>query len=173
MIFGFAEYSQKKLIGHGQSGCSFQVKTRFLQEPLREAISEALSMSQQPFTPNDVEFFYPDGILPARIPNTQTSKTLEAEEDESSLNQYRKWTFDEQSLEEQWTWAYADHGSENIIGFEESIRYVLALLSQHGPFIGIVGFSMGAALAAIVASLLEQDRVVKNTHFNVSVSFMM
>jgi pimeloyl-ACP methyl ester carboxylesterase len=127
-------------------------------------------VNNQLFDPSSIEFFYPNGILPAQIPNTHNPIILEAQEDDKNLNQYRQCILDEHPANDLRTWAYGDHGSENIVGFDESIRYVLELLNEHGPFIGIIGFSMGAALAAITASLLEPDRRVKNSHFKVSVS---
>ncbi|KAJ5726220.1 uncharacterized protein N7483_007577 [Penicillium malachiteum] len=144
------------LHGHGQSGRTFQIKTRFLLKPLREAISGALSgVNDQLLPPGNIEFFYPDGTLPAQIPETHEHIISESEPKE-----------DDEILD-QWTWAYGDHRGEKIIGFEESIQYVLDLLHKHGPFIGIIGFSTGAALAAITASLLEQDRRVRNSCFEV------
>ena len=45
------------------------------------------------------------------------------------------------------------------IGFEEGLAQVAGILKDEGPFDGVVGFSQGAALAAMLASLLEEERV--------------
>lgn len=43
-------------------------------------------------------------------------------------------------------------------GLDASLAYIASLLAESGPFDGIIGFSQGAALAAMVASLLEENR---------------
>jgi predicted esterase len=43
-------------------------------------------------------------------------------------------------------------------GMDESIKMVAETLRQHGPIDGVIGFSQGAAFAAMVASLLENGR---------------
>jgi len=43
-------------------------------------------------------------------------------------------------------------------GLEEGLAVVAGVLREQGPFDGVIGFSQGAALAAMVASLLEPDR---------------
>lgn len=57
-----------------------------------------------------------------------------------------------------WSW----FGSETIDGLypglEGGLESIASLLKNSGPFDGIVGFSQGAAAAAMVASLLEGDR---------------
>ena len=45
---------------------------------------------------------------------------------------------------------------DRIRGLQRSIEHILDTLEQNGPFIGIVGFSSGAAITAIIASLLEK-----------------
>ncbi|KAL3470124.1 serine hydrolase-domain-containing protein [Aspergillus californicus] len=55
-----------------------------------------------------------------------------------------------------WVWGNGDFQDGSIRGIDESIVKVLGILHEHGPFVGIVGFSTGAALAAIVTALLER-----------------
>jgi hypothetical protein len=57
-----------------------------------------------------------------------------------------------------WTWGYGDFQTEKIKDIDQSITKVLNILEAHGPFDGIVGFSTGATVAAIITSLLEDTR---------------
>jgi hypothetical protein len=54
-----------------------------------------------------------------------------------------------------WRWGQGDFHSDKIKGIEQSISKVMNILEAHGPFDGIVGFSTGATMAAIITSLLE------------------
>lgn len=60
-----------------------------------------------------------------------------------------------------------DYNSERIKGIEESIQSIKHILEHEGPFVGIIGFSSGAALAAIVASLLEGNNTMQGLNFKV------
>lgn len=53
---------------------------------------------------------------------------------------------------------------ENVDRIDDTLRHMAKILEQYGPFDGIVGFSQGGALAAIMAGLLE--RSVKNRPFS-------
>ncbi|KAL4912951.1 serine hydrolase FSH [Aspergillus aurantiobrunneus] len=56
-----------------------------------------------------------------------------------------------------WTWGAGDFESEVIIrGLDTSIKKIMDVLMTHGPFDGIMGFSTGAAVAAIITSILER-----------------
>jgi hypothetical protein len=59
-----------------------------------------------------------------------------------------------------WAWGYGDYQHQCIKGIEDSIRYLIRYIDQHGPFIGIMGFSSGAALATIITSLLEGKNTI-------------
>ncbi|KAJ5882776.1 uncharacterized protein N7473_011210 [Penicillium subrubescens] len=76
------------------------------------------------------EFKYLSGILPARP--------------------------DQPDGHEKWVWGYGDPSDGEITNIELSTQHILATLHQKGPFVGIVGFSSGAAMAAIIASHLEK-----------------
>ncbi|KAJ5783725.1 uncharacterized protein N7518_009402 [Penicillium psychrosexuale] len=56
--------------------------------------------------------------------------------------------------------------TEHIKGLEKSIQCVSDILERHGPFIGIIGFSSGADVAAIVTSVLEKKVSICN--FNIT-----
>ncbi|KAJ6125860.1 hypothetical protein N7471_010353 [Penicillium samsonianum] len=51
---------------------------------------------------------------------------------------------------------YGDPSDGEIEKIYLSIEHVLDTLDRDGPFVGIVGFSSGAAMAAIITSLLEK-----------------
>jgi hypothetical protein len=53
-------------------------------------------------------------------------------------------------------WGYGDPSDGEIKKIELSVRHILATLDHDGPFVGIAGFSSGAAMAAIIASHLEK-----------------
>lgn len=69
--------------------------------------------------------------------------------------------------DERYIWGSGDFERDRIYGLEQSIQLVVSVLDESGPFIGIVGFSTGAMVAAIITSLLERpDRCAE---FNVKV----
>lgn len=55
-----------------------------------------------------------------------------------------------------WTWANGDYANELVVGLEESVRYILGIMQDQGPFDGVVGFSVGASLALVLVSLTER-----------------
>lgn len=55
-----------------------------------------------------------------------------------------------------WCWGTGDYAREEVGGFEESIRYLLRIISNEGPFVGIVGFSTRATTALTLVSLAER-----------------
>lgn len=57
---------------------------------------------------------------------------------------------------DQWVWGYGDPEHDEIRGLKRSIEYILDRIEENGPFTGIVGFSSGAAIGAIITSLLEK-----------------
>jgi hypothetical protein len=74
-----------------------------------------------------VEFFFPDGPLSA-YENSGDART----------------------------WGTGDFEHKEIAGLDRTIYSIMDLLNEHGPFIGVIGFSTGAAIAAIITSLLER-----------------
>lgn len=54
-----------------------------------------------------------------------------------------------------WAWGHGDPGTDQISGFHETIEHLLGVLQEYGPFIGIMGFSTGATIAAALTSILE------------------
>jgi hypothetical protein len=132
------------LLGHGQSGQFFQCKTRFMRQYMEQTVLKAL---QRDCTRqiSSIEFYYPSGQLPA------DPESPDKDDDRRA-------------------WGYGDPETEHIEGLEESVQYVSDILERHGPFIGIMGFSTGACLAAIVTSLLEKRRSICSFNFTVSIT---
>lgn len=65
---------------------------------------------------------------------------------------------DEEDKDHQRVWGYGEP-DDKIRGLETSIWRILDFLYEKGPFIGIVGFSSGAAMAAIITSILEKTDI--------------
>ncbi|KAJ5751542.1 uncharacterized protein N7511_008507, partial [Penicillium nucicola] len=59
-----------------------------------------------------------------------------------------------------WVWGYGNPSDGEIKKIDLSIEHILDTLDRDGPFVGIVGFSSGAAMAAIITSLLEKRRSI-------------
>ncbi|XRM47953.1 hypothetical protein ABZX51_010903 [Aspergillus tubingensis] len=53
-------------------------------------------------------------------------------------------------------WGYGIFDCQRISGLEQSVKRVLKQLEHLNPVAGIIGFSTGATLAMIIASLLEE-----------------
>ncbi|KAJ5117733.1 hypothetical protein N7448_011365 [Penicillium atrosanguineum] len=68
---------------------------------------------------------------------------------------------------DQWVWGYGDPHDGEIKKIERSIQHILGTLARDGPFAGIVGFSSGAAMAAIIASLLEKPENISKVDWKV------
>jgi predicted esterase len=56
-------------------------------------------------------------------------------------------------------WGYGEE-KDQIRGLAQSLEYIQDTLERKGPFIGIVGFSSGAAMAALVTSILEKGEPI-------------
>lgn len=121
-----------KIVGHGQSGPFFFHKTRFMQNVLGQTVLSCLQESSKYPKPDAVEFFYPSAPLLANPDNSsQEASNLRA-------------------------WGHGDPEEDQIDGLEDSLRLVSHIMEENGPFVGIVAFSSGAAIAASVAALLER-----------------
>lgn len=134
--------------GQSQSGGFFEHKTRFLQDPLRHLLQD-LSHVKGSSPVHDVQFYYPTGLLPANPDSFQAGGN-----------------------DDYWAWAYGDYKSGTPIKLKESINYIGHLLEHHGPFVGIIGFSLGAAIAAMVSSLLEGINTLEGVDLKVSPSIV-
>jgi len=125
------------LHGYTQSGPLFSAKSRALHKALQKA-----------FSPRPVHFSYPTG--PIRLkPADVVGSSPPGPESEEDIEAYG------------W-WQRKDASDEGVVyrGIEEGMAIVEKCIKEEGPFDGVIGFSQGAAAAAMVASLLEGQRRV-------------
>ncbi len=120
------------LHGYTQSGQLFRAKTRALEKHLQKAFpGSTLS--------------YPTGPLrlkPSDVPGFDPSTTSEHDD----LEAYGWWRRSNTA------------DPPEYLGIEDGLLEVAKTLTTEGPFDGVAGFSQGAALAAIVSSMLEGQR---------------
>ena len=120
------------MTGYTQSGSLFHGKTRALEKAIHKSFTSAT-------------LHYPTGPIPLRpadIPGFTPSQA-------SSNNP--------KDVEAFGWWRRRD-GTAIYDGIEKGLQTVAATIKSEGPFDGAIGFSQGAALAGIVASLLEEGR---------------
>ena len=117
------------LHGYTQSGPLFHAKTRALEKHVQKAFpGSTLS--------------YPTGPLrlnPADVPGFESSASTDA----SDVEAYGWWRRSNTA------------DPPEYLGFDDGMAAVAQVLATEGPFDGVVGFSQGAALTAMLASLLE------------------
>jgi pimeloyl-ACP methyl ester carboxylesterase len=140
------------LHGYTQSGTLFRAKTRFLETSLKKAFPA--NHPSNPQYPAGVELVYPTAPhrlriadVPSALPNPSLPGPAhrglgggEEEEEEDS---------------DSWAWSRKDEQTGEYVGIEASFDYLAELLRTQGPFTGVIGFSQGAAIATMLASLLE------------------
>lgn len=127
------------LHGFTQSGPLFHAKTRALEKHL-----------QKSFPLHTVTLTYPTGPLrldTTDTPNSDPSKQGGPDNDEDDKPEMYGWWRRSEAVE-----------PPEYMGFERGLETVAKVLSEQGPFDGVIGFSQGAAFAAMLASLLEPGR---------------
>ncbi|KAL6473311.1 hypothetical protein MHYP_G00194990 [Metynnis hypsauchen] len=122
--------------GYRQSGGSFREKTGSLRKLLRRHAELEFITAPHQVAPN-----------PARNPQDQEKSSNVSDEDQ------RGWWFSDVQARS----FDARQESESSLGLEESLDTVRAAVKDMGPFDGILGFSQGAALVAMVCALQEQQ----------------
>ena len=129
------------LHGYTQSGPLFSAKTRALHKAF-----------QKSFSPRSVQFSYPTGpcrLRPVDVPGFSSSDQADgaAENDSKAEVEAYGW------------WQRKDSIEEGVVykGIEEGVAAIANCIREEGPFDGVIGFSQGAAAAAMVASLLEGE----------------
>ncbi|EEQ35303.1 putative dihydrofolate reductase [Microsporum canis] len=125
------------LHGYTQSGSLFHAKSRALEKHIQKnlpAYSVTLSYPSGPI-----------GLSPSDIPNyTPSGNGGTAADDQPEAFAW---------------WRRSDVvDPPEYVGMEKGLATVAGVLADEGPFDGVIGFSQGACLAAMVASLLEPDR---------------
>ncbi|KAJ5153266.1 uncharacterized protein N7482_009744 [Penicillium canariense] len=134
------------LHGYTQSGTLFHAKSRALIKHIQKA-----------FPLHEVLAIYPTAPLrlrPSDIPGYEPSENNDTEEIES------------------YGWFRRSNTANPPLyqGLEEGIAAVAKVLSEEGPFDGVIGFSQGAAMAGMVAALLENGRKAAFGEFEKEVS---
>ncbi|KAH0344894.1 FSH1-domain-containing protein, partial [Aureobasidium melanogenum] len=124
------------LHGYTQSGPLFQAKTQRIKKLLEKSLASLPIKTEVPI--NGIELFYPTG------PFKVSSADLNGAEVREDANGW---------------WKLRDRG-ETQEGVETGLDQVAKVLKEHGPMGGVMGFSQGAALAAMVVSVLESNREV-------------
>ncbi|KZN84202.1 Dihydrofolate reductase [Penicillium chrysogenum] len=130
------------LHGHAQSGHTLQCKTEYLKPRVTDTILNALQQDPSSGSADVVEFHYPSGRWPAK------RDQLPGESNHL------------------WAWGQADNPDDYACGLERSVNDTFRYIERNGPFLGIIGFSMGAAMGAIIASLLEKRHSIGNFKFD-------
>ncbi|KAL2860249.1 serine hydrolase FSH [Aspergillus pseudodeflectus] len=136
------------LHGYTQSGPLFHAKSRALIKHITKA-----------FPLHEVSALYPTGPLrlnPADIPGytpQEGSGSGAADSEETEIESYG--------------WYRRSNTAEPplYVGLEDGLDTIAKVLSEEGPFDGVIGFSQGAAMAAMVVSLLEEKRQDAFAHF--------
>ncbi|KAL4942224.1 hypothetical protein BDV06DRAFT_166833 [Aspergillus oleicola] len=121
------------LHGYTQSGPLFHAKSRALIKHITKA-----------FPLHEIAAIYPTGPLrlnPSDIPGYEPSADQQNEDTEiEAYGWYRRSNTAEPPL---------------YVGLEDGLDSIAKVLGEEGPFDGVIGFSQGAAMAAMVVSLLE------------------
>lgn len=120
----------KTLTGYAQSGPTFYAKTRAFQK----------SLLREFLPPQTVSFSYPTGphrLIPAEHPSFEHQKA------------------EGEGAETYGWWNRTCDSPVTYTGIPAGIERVAETISAEGPFDGVIGFSQGGALAALVASALE------------------
>ena len=133
-------------LGYGQSGPHLDIKTTRLQRALREALTSNTGIC-------DVGFCFPTAPCRILLPDLPEPNKSQSGEELESLDM--------------WTWCmdYSPGGnkffdeSKEISDLCNALDSIAEIIRQHGPFDGVIGFSSGACMAALIASLLEKGRM--------------
>ncbi|OJD18025.1 hypothetical protein AJ78_01917 [Emergomyces pasteurianus Ep9510] len=142
--------SQLKILmlhGYTQSGPLFHAKTRALEKHF-----------QKSFPLHSVSLSYPTAplhLLPSDIPGFLPSSSSSSSAAAASITESN----DDFQPEAYAWWRRSNTANPpEYLGLDEGFDAVARVLAEEGPFDGAIGFSQGAAFAAIVASLLEPGR---------------
>ncbi|KAH0336904.1 FSH1-domain-containing protein, partial [Aureobasidium melanogenum] len=122
------------LHGYTQSGPLFQAKTQRIKKLLEKSLAGLPIKIEVPI--NGIDLFYPTG------PFKVSSADLNGAEVREDANGW---------------WKLRERGQLQE-GVDVGIDQVAKVLKEFGPMDGVMGFSQGAALAAMVVSLLEPGR---------------
>lgn len=118
-------------LGYTQSGALFHAKTRALEKAIIKAFPSST-------------LHYPTGPISLRtqdIPGYAPATALDGDEADAF-----GW------------WRRKDNNLTIYEGIEKGLERVAETIKKEGPFTGVIGFSQGGAMAAMIASLFEPGR---------------
>ncbi|KAI9799323.1 MAG: hypothetical protein M1825_004816 [Sarcosagium campestre] len=139
------------LHGYTQSGPLFRAKTRALEKTLLRHLRTSL---KQPTL--ELDLLYPTGPLRVIQPSIAEAGSQEANQSKNDNSEYSS---KNNEGGDSWAWWRKNAAGDVYEGIEQGLDAVAdTLRSASGPVTGVVGFSQGAALAAMVAALLEPGR---------------
>ncbi|KAI5779062.1 serine hydrolase FSH [Geopyxis carbonaria] len=118
------------LHGYTQSGPSFSSKTKALQKLLLKSLPPGSTL-HFPTAPHK--------LLPSELPGASPGDGGDSDSDGGEF----------------YGWWRRDDASGAYTGLAETFSLISSLIASDGPFTGIIGFSQGAALAAMLAALLQ------------------
>lgn len=130
------------LHGYTQTGALFHTKTRAVQKALTKALGIPASNLHFPTGPHRLTASELPGAPP---PDADISA---ADSADAVTTEYAAW------------WRRDDATSE-YLGLDDTWAFLSEYLDTHGPFVGVVGFSQGAAMAAMLLAALEEGRAGK------------
>ena len=137
------------LHGYTQSGELFRAKARALEKHLQKTLPAYTLSFVYPTAPIKLN---PDDIPFKISPSETTTPTDSSTQTEiSAYAWWRRSTTAEPPV---------------YLGLDTGLEAIARVLTTEGPFDGIIGFSQGAACAALVASLLEPGRRSAFAHFS-------
>ncbi|GAO47859.1 FSH1-domain-containing protein [Saitoella complicata NRRL Y-17804] len=128
------------LHGYTQSGATLHKKTSALRTTLRKSLALTFSF---PTAPHRVQPF-----------------TENADDRESSAATLQADLGDEEG---HWAWWTHDEEAKTYKGLDQGMDFLAKVLEEEGPFVGVMGFSQGAAMAAMLSSALERS-LLKSSH---------
>lgn len=95
---------------------------------MRNAIEAAFKEKLAPSQYKGIDFLYPNGCISA---------------------------CDYAADVDTWAWGFGDFEYGLVDGLDKTINSIVNMIEKDGPLTGIIGFSTGAAITAIIVSLLE------------------
>ncbi|KAL1301587.1 hypothetical protein AAFC00_005819 [Neodothiora populina] len=134
------------LHGYTQNGPLFRAKTRALEKNLEKAFPAAPKPGHLASYPGGVELVYPTAPIKLSVNDIPGYDTDGVSADTADPEAYAWWR------------RKGDGEPFRYEGIEQGLETVADVLKTQGPFDGTIGFSQGAALAGMVAALLEDGR---------------
>lgn len=136
------------LHGYTQNGPVFRRRIGALRREFKN-IAEMIFVSGPHLLPNSDN---------KDLDGTETNNTNNNVDDNNNNNNN---AVDPEELEQKAWWTYNEE-KDIYIGYDESIAFLKSVIQEQGPFHGILGFSQGAAMTALLGSELIRDPSIPN-----------